>query len=532
MTTDAFTGTLTLVRVFLRRDRWMLLWWTLGATLLYYSQAVSVAGLYPTRAEFDRAADMMAGNSAFVAMAGPARALNTIGGQVTWQASAFGAIVAGLMSMFLVGRHTRAEEESGRDELLRASAVGRFAPMTAALVVAVVGNVLLGVCVAASLVAFPLAVPDAVALGLGLTLCGWVFAAAALVAAQLTSSTRGMYGLTGAVLAAAYALRAVGDVGSPVLSWLSPIGWYQAMHPFSGVRWWPAALLAGAAVGAAVAAYALFVRRDFGVGMVASRPGPADAGRRLLGGSAVGWGLAWRLHRGSVAGWGVGMLALGVAYGSLGTDVGDLVGGSKASRQMFVQSAGDIVDGFYATAILLLAMGAAAFAIASALRPRSEEEDGRVEVLLATGLSRRRWLAGHLLATVAGVLVLLVAGGVGLGLGYAGATGDREVLGAYPTAMLGYVAPVLVLSGVARALYGVLPRAARLAWLGLVLAVVVLLFGQLLRLPRWVVDLSPFEHLARVPVESFRWLPFLALLGIAALLSAVGALGIGRRDLR
>ena len=45
------------------------------------------------------------------------RALNTIGGQVTWQATAFGAIVAGLMSMFLVGRHTRAEEESGRDEL-------------------------------------------------------------------------------------------------------------------------------------------------------------------------------------------------------------------------------------------------------------------------------------------------------------------------------------------------------------------------------------------------------------------------------
>ena len=59
-------------------------------------------------------------------MAGPARALNTIGGQVTWQATAFGAIVAGLMSMFLVGRHTRAEEESGRDELVRAAAVGRL----------------------------------------------------------------------------------------------------------------------------------------------------------------------------------------------------------------------------------------------------------------------------------------------------------------------------------------------------------------------------------------------------------------------
>ena len=91
-------------------------------------------GLYTTQAEFDRAAASMEGNTAFIAMAGPARALNTIGGQVMWQASAFGAVVVGLMSMFLVGRHTRAEEESGRDELLRASAVGRHASLTAALV--------------------------------------------------------------------------------------------------------------------------------------------------------------------------------------------------------------------------------------------------------------------------------------------------------------------------------------------------------------------------------------------------------------
>ena len=50
----AVTG--VLVRRFLRRDRWMLVWWGLGCALLYYSQAVSVKGLYATQAEFDRAA--------------------------------------------------------------------------------------------------------------------------------------------------------------------------------------------------------------------------------------------------------------------------------------------------------------------------------------------------------------------------------------------------------------------------------------------------------------------------------------------
>ena len=50
------TGVGVLLRAYLRRDRWMLLWWTLGGAVLYWSQAISVEGLYPTQAEFDRAA--------------------------------------------------------------------------------------------------------------------------------------------------------------------------------------------------------------------------------------------------------------------------------------------------------------------------------------------------------------------------------------------------------------------------------------------------------------------------------------------
>jgi ABC-2 type transport system permease protein len=105
------TGAAALLRHHLRRDRWMILWWSIGVTVLYWSQAVSVDGLYATQAEFDKAAAAMDDNAAFIAMAGPARALDTVGGQVAWQATAFGAVVAGLMSMFLIGRHSRAEEE-------------------------------------------------------------------------------------------------------------------------------------------------------------------------------------------------------------------------------------------------------------------------------------------------------------------------------------------------------------------------------------------------------------------------------------
>ena len=521
------TGVGMLLRHFLRRDRWMLLAWSLGITLLYWAQAVSVKGLYATQAEFDKAAVAMEANTAFIAMTGPARALNTIGGQVTWQATAFGAITVGLMSMFLVVRHTRAEEESGRDEMLRAAAVGRGATTTATLLVALVANLLTGALVTLSLVTFPLATPDSVALGVGLAAVGMVFAGVALLAAQLTSSPRAAYGLTGAVIGAAYVLRAIGDVGSTTLTWLSPIGWYQGMHAFSGVRWWPLALLVLAAAAAVVAAGWTFRLRDHGAGVLAARPGPARAGARL----GTPLGLAWRLQRGSLIGWSLGLLLTGLSYGSLGTDVGDLLGDSGTTQDMFVQGGSDLVDGFYATALVMLALMSCGFAVSAALRPRHDEAVGLAEILLATGLSRQRWLLAQVVFTVSGSALVVTAAGLGLGVGYALTTGDGSAVGSYLLAMLPYLAPVLVLSAVGRLLYGLRPRAARLAWAGLLLAVVVLFFGQVLRIPEWLQDVSPFHHLALVPAQDFRWAPFLALLAVAAVLSATGQLLFRRRDL-
>lgn len=250
----AMTGANPLLRFFGRRDRWWFVWWPIGVALLYVSQGWSVDRLYTSQADFDRAAASMAGNPALLAMTGPARALNTTGGQVFWQAAAYGAICVGLMSMFLIGRHTRAEEETGRDELLRAAPVGRFAPTGSAIIVVASANLLVGLVTTGSLIGYGLAVADSLAAGLGLTALGWLFTGTALVAAQLTASSRAMYGIAGAFIAVAYLLRAVGDVTGEFWSWLSPIGWYQAMmrSPVSdggrcccswpvpeSMSWWP-----------------------------------------------------------------------------------------------------------------------------------------------------------------------------------------------------------------------------------------------------------------------------------------------------
>jgi ABC-2 type transport system permease protein len=330
--------------------------------------------------------------------------------------------------------------------------------------------------------------------------------------------------LAGAVIGLAYVLRAIGDVGRPALSWVSPIGWYQAMHPFSGLRWWPALLLLAGAAVAVAAAYAVFARRDIGSGVLAARPGPA---RGTLRGPL---GLAWRLQRGAVIAWSSGLFLTGLAYGSIGKDVRSLIGESRATRQMFLQSGGDIVDAFYATAFYLLAILGVGFAISSALRARSEEVDGHLEALLATGLSRSRWLLAQVAVTVTGTVLVLGAAGLGMGLGYAMVTGDPGRIGPWLVAALTYVAPVLVLAAVAGLLHGIGPRLGPLAWLALAFCAVVMLFAQVLRFPAWVQDLSPFHHLAMVPAEDFRWWPFAALLLVAAVAGAAGQLAFRRRD--
>jgi ABC-2 type transport system permease protein len=328
------------------------------------------------------------------------------------------------------------------------------------------------------------------------------------------------------VLGVAYGVRAIGDISGGGLSWLSPIGWYQAMHAYSGERWCPVLLLAALGVLAATAAYAVFERRDLGAGVWATRIGPDRASPALLSGV----GLAWRLQRSSVSWWSFGMFVGGLGYGSMGDDVTTMMGDSEVSRKIFTAGGPDLLDSFYAVATLMLVLIAAGFTVSSALRPHSEEHAGRVEQLLATGLTRTRWYLGHALVTIVGTLAVLLASGLGIGLGYALVTGDGSAVLRLTGATFAQLSGLVVLGALARLLNAVLPRWATLAWLGVVFCWVIVMFGQLLEFPQWVIDVSPFSHLAAVPAAPMSWTPFVVVLVAAASMSAGGLVAFRHRD--
>jgi ABC-2 type transport system permease protein len=128
------TGTWTLVRFMLRRDRIRIPAWVAGLTLGTLATLASFTQTYPTAAERQTIAATM-DTPAAVAMTGVnhGAADYTYGAMLGHQMLYFTVILAGLMSVLLVVRHTRAEEATGRAELVRSNVVGRHAATTAAL---------------------------------------------------------------------------------------------------------------------------------------------------------------------------------------------------------------------------------------------------------------------------------------------------------------------------------------------------------------------------------------------------------------
>ncbi|MGH3318757.1 MAG: ABC transporter permease [Streptosporangiaceae bacterium] len=534
-TTDtALAGTGTLIRFVLRRDRVRIPAWIVALVLTTAASAASFPDLYPTAADRQARAALLHDNPAGVAFSGPGYGLRdyTFGAMLSNELLWFLAIFAALMSVLLVVRHTRTEEETGRAELLRAAVVGRHAHLTAAIAVGSGANLALGLLLALALGGSgveSLTWVGSVAFGAAVAAVGLVFTGVAAVAVQLTEHARASSGLAGAMIGVAFVLRAVGDIGNGVLSWLSPIGWAQATRAYVDERWWPLGLAVAVAAALAAVAYALSTRRDVGAGMVAQRPGPATASSVL--GRPVGFAL--RLQRGGLIAWGVALFAFGAVYGSVVSAVQDFIRENEAARRALASGGGaSPLDSFLALIVGMLAMLCAIAAVQAVSRMRAEEAAGRLEPVLGTALSRTGWLASHLTVTLVGTACVLTASGLGLGLGAAVAGGDAELLGRILGATLVRLPALWFTVGVAVALFGLVPRLVALAWVVPVYALVVGLLGGFLRFPDWMSDLSPFGRVPQLPGAELTATPLVVLTVLAAALVTVGVAAFRARDVR
>ncbi len=536
-TTTRLAGTLRLTRLALRRDRVTLSAWIVGLGLFVTATTAMFVADLATYEDAVRETQIVTANPGMrmLGLASP-----SVGGYMLHREYVTLAVLAALMSTLAVVRHTRQNEELGRAELVGAAVVGRYAGLAAAVTVAVLANVALAVVIALAIIVNGQPVGSSFLAGVAIAGVGVVFVGVAAVTTQLASTTRGATGLASAVLGVMYLLSGIGNtlgtvddsalrVESAWPVWLSPIGWGQQARPFGDDHWWPTALFVLLFAGLAALAVVLAGRRDVGRGMWPERRAHAHASAALLSSA----GLAWRLQRGALVGWTIGLLAFGLIFGSLIEQIENVQG---AAAEYYTQLVGtDVLEDAYQASIIGMAgMFVAIYVVQVLLRMRVDEAGGTVESVLATGVSRPRWVMGHVLNAAAGAVILILVFAVSMGLTSGQVLGDtgtqvRTLIGSGLVQLPG----ILVLGSAVIAVVAVLPRwAAPVSW-AMLFATLVLgpMFGPSLGLPQWAQDLSPFTHVPKVPAVDVDAVPLLALTAVGIALAAAGIVAIRRRDL-
>ena len=516
-----------------RIDREILAAWILGIAGLGYAAASAVTTQFGAENERSALISLAAASPAFLFLRGLPDGISS--GAVTFfQGYSFTAVLAGLMSIFLVVRHTRAEEDQGRAELVGSTLVTRAASLYATLALGALANLILAVVVAAGFTSAGLPVAGSVLAGAAVGGAGLFFMAAAALLAQIMPSSRSANGAAAALVGGAYLIRGTGDalgtadasllhVTAAWPSLLSPIGWGQRIRPFTDADPLPLLVLAAAALVLAAAAVALRNARDLGASYIAGNESGVE---RASVGLVSMLGLAWRLQRGTLASWCFAAAALGAMAGGLGPLVGDALAGNASLMELMnrlLPGEASTVDLFTTAMLGVTGILAAAAGIQAVLRLWAEEAEGRAELLLAVPVSRTRWLGGTLaVAASSTTAVAAVAGAsaaVVLAAGQAAGSGPGTVL----AAALAHVPAALVFPALTLLVFALAPRwSSAVGWGTLAAALVLGQFGELLGLPDWLQDLSPFRHSSAMPVEAFQ-LEGALLMAAVAIATAVAA---------
>ena len=529
--TGRLTGTRPLLAVSLRQDARNIAPWVLLISVLSVSSVLAYAWVFPDPADRAALAATLGANPALSLIFGPARDLSTADGFNAWRAGALGAFFAGLMSILIVVRNSRANEDSGQAELLASSVLARQSRLAVALLMAALASLALGVVCFLLTVLAGGGLLATLLLSATFAASGLMFAGVAAVAAQLGSDARTASSIAVATLGICYVLRGYLDSsGAPDwATWLTPLGWLEKVAPATDDNPWPLLPALALALLLVGLAFALQSRRDFGQGMIATRPGPADAG---LAGNV--WGFALTLHRPAIIAWLIAFTGLGVLFGNLASSVGDLITANPAMAAIIASGAASPADfsfAFLVTIQQIVAIVAAVMGVQIVLRLHAEEIDFRVEPLLAGSLRRTTYLASNAVVAYAGPALGLVVAGLGMGL--VASAQDESI------AMLDVVKQALVtipatwtLVALALAAVGAAPSKRLVAWVGVVATFGLTILGPTFNLPDWALDLSPLRHVPNVTAASPDWVGLVWLSGIVVLLSVVGFAGFRRRDIQ
>lgn len=527
---DDFAGTAAMIRLILRRDKIIIPLLIIFLTVFVAFVAASFINLYSDEALRMTFYSQMKNNPTIVSLLGSVLD-PSIGGLTAWRVGFPISLIIGLISVFLMVRHTRSEERKGRLELLNAAKVGRQAVLSAALLTTFGVNLIIAVLIGLGLISQGLDAYSSLVLGMSLGAFGCLFAAITGVAVQLTESSGDARYLMAGLLVGFFIVRVFGwdDGDHAWVSWLSPYGWVHHIGPFAGNELWIFGIFLTFIAGLTALAYWLSSLRDLGAGIITQRPGSARASKRLRSSLA----LAWRLHRGMLSFWVIIFVLMGTLMGFTAQTITDVITTNPQFVNLILLLGGNagLIDSYFTMVLAFLGEIFALYAILTTLKLKSQESKKYSELVLTSSVSRSQWATSNLIFAVLAPALVLIIFALTMGLSYGLISGNvsEEMLRILGAALV-YLPAVWLFTGISMILFGLIPRMVALSWVALALVVIIDLLGEFFDISQWILDISPFTHVPRL-MAGDSVTGSLILLFVAAMVLILGGIwGYQRRD--
>jgi len=519
-----------------KRDKVGNLFWILGIVLLNVAVAAAFNEMFSTPEELMGMIQTL-DNPAMVAMLGPLYG-HTIAAVFAQNMLVFVAIAVGIMNIFLVSRHTRADEEDGRLEVLRSLPISRTTILKSVYVNVALLNVVIALLTGIGLAIVGIEagghgtglndINGAFLFGAILGATGLIFAAATALFVQLSANNKTVLGYSFIFLGIVYMLRAMGDMNAEILSLISPLGLIFRTEVFVRNNWLPVIIIIIISIIIACIAIILNNNRDLGAGFIAEKPGRAHGGKLLKN----PFGLAVKLTKGSVIGWAITLFILGASYGSIFGDIDSFVASNEMFSQIFYGvDPGELAIAFVSFIVVMMAAVVAVPVVQIILRLKTEEKKNRLEHLYSRGTSRTVMMFIHMkIAAVVAALLLFL---LGFGMYVASYAVMDEALNfsTMITSVMVYLPTLWIFLGVAMLCVGLSPKLTNLAWGYLGYSFVISYFGQILDVPEWLMYTTPLGFVPNYPMEEINFIALIMLVAISVVLAVIGTVSYRKRDI-
>lgn len=537
----------------LRDYRVPMLGWGIGMGLVVVATMADVAALVKTpqaREQLAQLATMFAWNAEPVAV-------TTVGGFATWKIGVSILLIA-VWPLLAASRTLRGEEERGALDVVLALPLPRV--QVALEKLAAMWTALLGMGVLIGLLAFiggrafgaTFGFGDGLLFGVNLALISAVTGGVALLISQFTQERTQAAGWTAGLLLIFIVLdmahRVIPNTGW--ISHLSPIYYYNLSKPLIptyGTNVGGILLLLALATVLSGAAIWLFVRRDVGGtvplphwlhlsahGGSSARELPVDdwslrtVFTRSL--SMIAWPTAWWTL--GIAGFAAWMV---VVVGQMESRLSKLLGQSSTAQTLIKNLGGGdvtVAAGLLSAVFTFLPLFVMAFAVTQVNRWSADEQEGRLELILATPQPRLRVLIARFAAlssatTFIGLLTLLASAGAAATVGLSLDAGNLVA------ATLGLIPLALLIAAIGYLGAGWLHAAADTGLVSFLLLIWFFLsfIGPELNWPHAALRFSAFYYYGAPLLHGLQAASVAGVIAVSALALGLGAVRFARKDI-